>query len=433
MTEMKTRPRSPLVLVGQGIAAVRAGLWRRLRPGRNERWDLEAFVSSVTGADLDGSLGERLLRAMMTAADSESGAIWASHPSTGAFIPMASLGMAGPLSHVSARADLPRYLARTGRVVEIAECGWDPDGVDEPALPPWMSGYGEGWLVIPLIHRGGIEGFVMLCRAPSRPLGLLTALATLAASYLAEARLSREISDARNLSDYIRRSAFVRHDVKTVLGQMSLMLQNAQRYGDDPQFQRDMLITVGAAVARLRGMQNRLDQGGRVGRPRCFNLVGIAAAAAAGFWRQGRVVEFHADSAAVMVLGQADRLATVLDHLIGNGFDAAGPEGTVRIVVTSDGTVEIVDTGPGMTADFIRDRLFRPLETDKPDGSGIGAFQAAWLVREMNGCLEVDSEVGGGTTVRIRLLPIPVSLRRERVSRPSFGGAPTHSDQRGLV
>jgi len=412
MTGIRNQPESIVALIGVAVTAFREGLWRGRRPGDEARRVLADFVATIAGPDAEGRLGERLLRALADAADSESGAIWVRNPSTGAFLPMASVGMAGPLSHVSARADLSRFLAETGRSVEIAECGWDQEDEGGPVLPPWMRGFGEGWVVVPLIHLGGTEGFAMLCLAPSRSIGGMMALATVAASYLAEARVSQELSDTRLLSDHSRRSAFIRHDVKNVLGQMSLMLQNAQRFGDDPQFQRDMLITVGAAVARLRTIQSRLDRGERGGvRPRSFNLVEIAAAAAAG-WRPGRAVVFSAESAVVPVLGQADRMASVLDHLIGNGLDAAGPDGTVRVVVTADGAVEIADTGPGMSAEFIRDRLFRPLQTSKPGGSGIGAFQAAWMVREMNGCLEVESELGQGTLVRIRLPTSPVVLRR---------------------
>lgn len=411
MTGMRNHPDSISTRIGLAVAALRDGVRRRFGPGDDARSLLAAFVATIAAPGAEGSLGQRLLRALVDAAASESGAIWARNPTTGAFLPMASVGMAGPLSHVSAQADLSRFLAETGRIVEIGECGWDHEDADGPILPPWMRGFGEGWVVVPLIHQGGTEGFAMLCLAPSQSVEGMMALATLAASYLAEARVSQELSDVRSLSDYSRRSAFIRHDVKNVLGQMSLMLQNAERFGDDPLFQRDMLMTVGAAVARLRAMQSRLDRGGRSLSPRRFNLVDIAAAAAAG-WRPGRAAIFSAESPVVMVLGQADRMASVLGHLIGNAWDAAGPDGTVRVAVGADGVVEIADSGPGMSADFIRDRLFRPLQTSKPGGSGIGAFQAAWLVREMNGCLDVESELGRGTLVRIRLPTRPGVVRR---------------------
>ena len=54
-----------------------------------------------------------------------------------------------------------------------------------------------------------------------------------------------------------------------------------------------------------------------------------------------------------------------------------------------------------MTAEFIRDQLFRPFGTSKREGTGIGAFQARELLREAGGDLHVDSRPGAGTTVHL--------------------------------
>ena len=67
--------------------------------------------------------------------------------------------------------------------------------------------------------------------------------------------------------------------------------------------------------------------------------------------------------------------------------------------------VDIIDRGPGMTPDFVRDELFRPFRTSKREGSGIGAFQARELLREAGGDLIVLSRPGEGTTMRL-LLPL---------------------------
>ena len=65
--------------------------------------------------------------------------------------------------------------------------------------------------------------------------------------------------------------------------------------------------------------------------------------------------------------------------------------------------IEIVDQGPGMTPEFVRDRLFQPFGTSKPDGSGIGAFQARELLQEGGGELQVITAPGAGTTIRLVL------------------------------
>jgi signal transduction histidine kinase len=72
--------------------------------------------------------------------------------------------------------------------------------------------------------------------------------------------------------------------------------------------------------------------------------------------------------------------------------------------------VEIADTGRGMTPEFIRDELFRPLSSSKPGGSGIGAWQARELLRDAGGDLVVESRPGAGTTMRL-ILPARDALQ----------------------
>jgi signal transduction histidine kinase len=65
--------------------------------------------------------------------------------------------------------------------------------------------------------------------------------------------------------------------------------------------------------------------------------------------------------------------------------------------------VDIIDHGPGMTPEFVRDELFRPLRTTKGEGHGIGAYQARELLRDAGGDLLVISNPGSGTTMRLIL------------------------------
>jgi signal transduction histidine kinase len=109
------------------------------------------------------------------------------------------------------------------------------------------------------------------------------------------------------------------------------------------------------------------------------------------------------------VMADTDRLTTVFEHLLRNALDAAGGAGKVSLEAeASDGgpwiTVSVADTGPGMTPDFIRDRLFRPFDTTKGSrGMGIGAYQAREYVLQLGGSIEVQSSPGAGTRLIIRL------------------------------
>jgi signal transduction histidine kinase len=76
----------------------------------------------------------------------------------------------------------------------------------------------------------------------------------------------------------------------------------------------------------------------------------------------------------------------------------------LRVLTEANSLVaEVSDTGCGMTEAFVRDRLFRPFETTKPSGMGIGAYETAQYVREIGGRIEAQSKPGAGTRVRVML------------------------------
>jgi len=64
----------------------------------------------------------------------------------------------------------------------------------------------------------------------------------------------------------------------------------------------------------------------------------------------------------------------------------------------------VADNGSGMTADFVANSLFKPFQTTKKNGLGIGLFQSKTIVEAHGGRIEVESAPGQGTTFRV-LLP----------------------------
>jgi signal transduction histidine kinase len=108
------------------------------------------------------------------------------------------------------------------------------------------------------------------------------------------------------------------------------------------------------------------------------------------------------------VWGDPYFLRDALRSLVENAIEAARPGGRVliRTFATSSGArrravVEIIDNGPGMSREFVEQRLFRPFETTKPDGVGLGVFTASQIVRHHRGMIRVQSEAGSGTVVRL--------------------------------
>lgn len=277
--------------------------------------------------------------------------------------------------------------------------------------------YGPLWLAVPLLHhREGLFGAVILAppRAPFKMDGeafdLLRVVGREVAMFLAERRAAERLNDQRRLQEYASRFAFVAHDVKTVGHQLSMLLTNAQDHMDDPEFQQDMLLTVDASAKRIGTLIARLRQPGEA-EP----AVGEASPVTQPLERLRAMLPAIAhpvelrneEELADCLLGIApDSFDSALRHLLDNAAEASPAGIPVRIGAHRDNgrlTIDIIDRGEGMTAEFVRDTLFRPLVSGKPGGSGIGAWQARDLLRNAGGDLVALSQPGTGTTMRLTL------------------------------
>src|SRR6202022_2727120 len=120
------------------------------------------------------------------------------------------------------------------------------------------------------------------------------------------------------------------------------------------------------------------------------------------------VVTTRTDAADCVVAIDPERFRSALVHLAHNAVEASRSGDWVIISTRRHGAqliIEIIDQGPGMDAAFVRDELFQPFRSTKSGGYGIGAFTQEKLIRTAGGDLEVISEKGVGTTMRI-LLPL---------------------------
>lgn len=275
--------------------------------------------------------------------------------------------------------------------------------------------FGPLWLAVPLRHAEGLMGVVLL--APPRAgfeldgevFDLLRAIGREVAMFLAERRAAERLRDQRGLQEYARRFAFVAHDVKTVAHQLSMVHANAAHHMDDPEFRADLLITVGAAAARIATLVARLRQPqGEEEAARIAPLERLRTIAAG----IRHPVEIRDQGTAQCRLPIAPaRFDAAMRHLLDNAAEASPPDAPVRVTLWREQgrqeharlILDITDRGPGMSAEFVRDILFRPLVSGRPDGNGIGAWQARDLLRGAGGDVAVISAPGAGTTMRVTL------------------------------
>jgi putative PEP-CTERM system histidine kinase len=236
---------------------------------------------------------------------------------------------------------------------------------------------------------------------------LLRTAGNQAASSLAEALGQEALSQAQRFEEFNRRFAFILHDIKNLVSQLSLVARNAERHADNPEFRADMVATLQSSVGKMNELLQRLapHSQSRVQRLEPQPLRPILTAAIAAK-RRDREVSLLGD-ASVEALVDAGALEQAVGHLLQNALDASSGE-AVTVRVGGNGanvSIAITDKGVGMDGDFIRNRLFEPFASTKPGGFGIGAFEARALITAMGGRLTVDSRLGRGTTFTILLRP----------------------------
>ena len=239
-------------------------------------------------------------------------------------------------------------------------------------------------------------GFIVLAppraafRLDAEVFALLRTVGREVATYVAEQRAAHRLVQTRQLHDYGKRFAFVAHDIKNVSSQLTLLLANAERHLANPEFQQDMLRTIHASVGKIGNLLRRLESPVPESAQAIEPLPRLEALVATYQRLRGGHVRLEHDGSTGTVPMAAEAFDTVITHLLNNAVEAGGG-GPVRILVRHEAeriVVDIADSGPGMTPEFVRDRLFEPFQTSKPDGSGIGAFQARELLREAGGELQ---------------------------------------------
>jgi putative PEP-CTERM system histidine kinase len=374
------------------------------------------FTGALSG--LGPAPGEQAVLAIGTLVESPAGALWICRD--GEFQPAAHWNL--PPQHGVEPAGSPfcRLLGARQWIVQARAHLTGGPQADAP-LPAWLHGVPGLWLVVPLMLHGRLFGFVALT-APRTPVALnwevydlLRLAGSQAASYLAHGELAERLAVARQFESFNRMSTFVVHDLKNLLSQHSLLLANAQRHKDNPEFQEDMLATLAHSMQKMTALLQRLSRGEAL-QPE--SNVHMAPLSMPQLLR--RVVQPYASAQPRPVLdidgddrpvpGDAQRLERALLHLLQNAVEATPPSGRIVLSLRSgDGcaVIELRDTGLGMSESFIRERLFRPFETTKTAGMGIGVYESREAVRELGGRLEVESAVGLGTTFRI-VLPLQV-------------------------
>lgn len=385
-------------------------------------------------------LHARVVQALADITDSASGLMLI--PGEGGDLVLAARWQ-WPTAEVPAEAmplETAQFFERRGFIVDLDEVRAGTDHEGEAALmPQWLVEETGAWALVPLVHFDRLVGLVVLGRPPlARKLDwedfdLLRVVGQQLASYIAEHNGQSALLEASRFDEFNRRIAFVMHDIKNLASQLALLARNAERHADNPAFRKDMLVTLTNSAEKLNALLARLSRygAGGVQRLEAIDAAEVIEAVAVRYREAGGECPVYATPGKpCLVTASRETLEQVLVHLVQNAIDASQPGMAVLLQTRLDGfngVIEVADTGSGMSADFVRNRLFTPFVSTKAGGFGIGAFEARELVRAMNGRLEVESREGLGSRFSVRL---PLVVATELETHPDGASDDKTSDKK---
>lgn len=381
----------------------------RYRYDYREEW--LRFTSMLSEGEPGSQLHERALQAMARLVESTGAGLWL-RQDQGPYRRVATWNLSGLDGQIASDDPFARFMETRNWVLDLDECRDQPDILTDADLPEWLQNRKEAWLAVPLLWHERMLGFMIL--GPS--LGkvgfnwevsdLLKTAARQATAHLAQAQAAEALTVARQFESFNRAAAFVVHDIKNLVAQLSLLLANAERHKHKPEFQEDMLATIESSVARMNRMLTKLRDEPNTAQTSSVLLSNLLQEVMRSKNAFSLKPTLEIQTSGLCVRAEPEKLARVLGHIVQNAIEATPYTGHVDVTLSREDSwsiVSVADTGTGMDEEFIRERLFRPFTSTKGTGMGIGAYECREYIQELGGTISVASRLGQGTTITIRL------------------------------
>ena len=363
------------------------------------------------------------VRALSHIVGSDGGSLWLYDETRKIYDCRACVGSEEILETLHEDDSLVEFLQDRQWIIEMEEWRRHPENYANLAMPSCLIKDSGTALIVPLLLGEKLMGFVVL-HAGQRTEGLdyedrdlLKTAGRQLATHIARHEAVERLTESRQFDAYHRLTAFIMHDIKNLIAQLSLLVGNAEKHKANPEFVDDMIDTVANSVERMNRLMDQLRHGDAQEQVQSMELREAAERAIRRCAERRPVPELINDEESVLVKADSARLVQMLEHLIRNAQDATADDGSVRVRILkklSQACLRVEDSGSGMDEEFIRERLFKPFDSTKGTrGMGIGAYQVRDYAQTMGGRINVYSEPGKGSCFEI-LLPLDISREKNQ-------------------
>ena len=371
------------------------------------------LIHTLTSTDDGLPLKKRAVQSLAQVVGSPSGHLWMRREGDDGFDAVTSWNSQPIVSRVAGDDVLPKFLAANNWIIDVKELREQAKRYKPLKVDDLNELVAAAAFIVPLLHEDELLGFMTLA-TPKTPTtlnfedhDLLKTAGQQIASYLAQETATEQLAEHRQFEAYNRFTAFIMHDLKNAIAQQSLVVENAEKHKRNPEFVDDAMETIKGSVTRMRRVMSNLRQSAVDQPTEKINMSQLLQQAESQCSDRDPVPVTTVPDTTVTVRGNRERLLSAFSHAIRNAQDATDDDGRISISLeASNGEccVRITDTGVGMEAEFVRDRLFRPFDSTKgAEGMGIGAYQIRESLRACGGDVDVESAVGSGTTLVMRI------------------------------
>jgi len=275
-------------------------------------------------------------------------------------------------------------------------------------------------LCFPIHAQGQLKAFVALGKQlhgevyGTDDCDLLRGISHYVGALISHASLAEDRRASAELEALHRFSIFCLHDLKNLAARLSLVAQNAESHGRDPAFQESAMRTVTDTAKKMAALMSKLSRKSftptLAGTLEAVEIAALIDEIVAPIRGHGTIRVCVTGGPVEPIMAVRDQIHQVLLNVILNAKQAVGENGDIWVAMGQSGGVVVItvdDSGNGIPPSML-ETLFRPSQSSRPGGLGIGLYQCKQIVEAHRGTIQVRSEVGKGTQVRIELPLLPL-------------------------